>query len=126
MKREIRQFGILIKRPDLAEVVEHLYDAALQKSSRRTYKTGQRAYLRFINELSGGCPLRREWLRPFKQKSLGRTELSLAFFMAYLVLQPSISAASTILGYVTHVKYRFRENGCTTEEYQTPLLGQVR
>ena len=46
--------------------------------------------------------------------------------MAYLVLQPTITAASTILGYEGHVKYKFRENGCEPSEYKTPFLGQIR
>ena len=52
--------------------------------------------------------------------------LSLAFSMAYLVLQPAITAASTILGYERHMKYQFRENGCEPSEYNTPFLGQIR
>ena len=106
--------------------MEHLYDAALQKSSQRTYQTGQRAYLRFAAEIVGDRPLKLHYLQPFTQRPLSKTELSLAFFIAYLVLHPTITSPATILGYTTHVKYKFRENGCDPAEYKTPFLGQIR
>ena len=46
--------------------------------------------------------------------------------MAHLVLDPRISSSNTILGYETHVKYMFREEGCDPADYNTPFLGQVR
>ena len=123
VKRQVMRFGRSLKRLDLAEVVVHLYDAALQESSRRTYRTGQRAYIRFLEELSSEG---HRYLEPFQRQSLNKTELSLAFFMTYLVLQPTITAASTILGYEGHVKYKFRENGREPSAYKTPILGQIR
>ena len=81
----IREFGTEIQRPDLAEIVEHLYDAALQESSKKTYKTGQRAYFRFAAEID-----RNDVFRPFLSRDLSRTELYLAFYIAFLVLKPSI------------------------------------
>ena len=45
VRESIWQFGRFIGRLDLAEVVEDLYDAALKKSSRKTY------YLRFVQEI---------------------------------------------------------------------------
>ena len=35
----------------LAETVFDLYDAALAPASKKTYKTGQRAYFRFVQQL---------------------------------------------------------------------------
>ena len=115
------RFGVSIQRVDFAEIVVHLYDAALSSSSRRTYRTGQRAYLSFIQEVG-----KKGSLRPFTRCELGKTEMSLAFFIAYLVLKPTITSASTILGYEGHVKYMFREDGCDPVEYQTPFLSQIR
>ena len=40
--------------PYLAEVVMELFRAALRPSSQRTYRSGQRAYSRFVNTLQGG------------------------------------------------------------------------
>ena len=54
------------------------------------------------------------------------TELNLAFFMAFLLLEPSITKATTILAYETHVKYLFRAEGCPVEMWETPFLGQIR
>ena len=122
IKSEIAAFGVTLRRLDLAEIVENLYDAALRSSSRQTYKTGLRAYLRFMKDVNGGSAL----LYPFRRTSLSRTELALAFYMEYLILQPTIRASSTILGYEVHVKYMFRENGCDPEMYNTAFLGQVR
>ena len=62
---------------DLADIVVNLYDAALQQSSRKTYRTGQRAYIRFVQEVE-----RKELLRPYMRNNLDDTELSLAFYMA--------------------------------------------
>ena len=67
-----------------------------------------------------------EALLPFKPVGLNMTELHLSFYIAYLVLRPTITTASTILGYVTHVKYYFREHGCKPEEYKTAFMGQIR
>ena len=106
---------------DLAEIVDHLYDAALCSSSRRTYGTGQRAYFRFASEIKSETAL-----IPFRPKFLSNTELHLAFYMAFLILKPTITKASTIIGYTGHVKYFFRENGCDDLEYKTPFLGQIR
>ena len=92
--------------PELAEVVMSLFHASLQPSSQRTYRTGQRAYSRFLNTIRGGDRF------PFNHRTLSTTELNLAFFMAFLILEPSITKASTILGYETHVKYLFKTEGC--------------
>ena len=121
VKRAIWLFGQHIKRPDLAEVVDNLYDAALKTSSKKTYNTGHRAYQRFASEIN-----MRDAFQPFQQRLLGKTEFYLAFYVAWLVLKPSISAASTILSYETHVKYFFREEGCDPEEYNTAFLGRIR
>ena len=97
-----------------------MYDAALRESTRRTYRTGQRAYDRFVQDIKNG-----EYY-PFHQRTLSETELNLAFFMASLLMKPSINSASTILGYETHVKYAFREEGCPETLYQTTFLKQIR
>ena len=97
-----------------------LYDAALRVSSRNTYRTGQRAYDRFMVRLSLGRYF------PFEPQRLSETELNLAFFMAFLLLEPRIKAAGTILGYETHVKFKFKEEGCPEELYTTQFLKQVR
>ena len=46
--------------------------------------------------------------------------------MAFLILKPTITKASTILNYETHVKYHFREQGCHPSKYTTPFLKQMR
>ena len=105
---DILEFGYNHGATGLAETVSDLYDAALKDSSRRTYNTGQRAYFSFVlTALRNTAPL-----YPFRRGTLNRTELYLAFFMASLVLKPSISSASTVLGYETHCKYLFRTEGC--------------
>ena len=116
----VNQFGTVHKVPHLAEVVLDLYDAALKASSKKTYGTGQRAYDRFIRTLAGAAHL------PFQNRQLNQTELTLAFFMAHFVLKPTIKVGTTILNYETHVKYYFREEGCTEIAYSTPFLRQVR
>ena len=121
MRRDLWNFGQDIGRPDLAEIVEHLYDAALQTSSKKTYGTGQRAYFRFAQEIG-----REEAYAPFAPSHLNNTELYISFFLAYLVLKPSVTKATTILGYEGHIKYLFREQGCSPDEYKTPFLGQLR
>ena len=121
MRSDIENFGNEIGRLDLAEIVEHLSDAALKDSSKKTYKTGQRAYFRFAKEVN-----KNEAQEPFLPESLSRTELYLAFYIAYLVLRPTITKGSTILAYEGHVKYLFREQGCPAESYSTPFLGQIR
>ena len=63
---------------------------------------------------------------PFQRTYLNFTELHLAFFMAHLVLQPSIKAGSTISGYLVHVKYGFREAGCDPSAYDTVFLRQIK
>ena len=115
-------YGILPRQgvQDLAEVVLDLYDAALRVSSRNTYRTGQRAYNRFMTRLAV-CRY-----YPFEPQSLSETELNLAFFMAFLLLEPRIRAAGTILNYETHVKFNFKEEGCPEALYTTQFLRQVR
>ena len=120
----IIQFGATINRPDLAEVVASLYDAALQESSRKTYQTGQRAFRRFHEEIYG--QKESSACLPFQNRNLGDVVLHLSFFMAWLLIQPTITSASTILGYETHTKYMFRSEGCKPWESQTAFLGQVR
>ena len=63
---------------------------------------------------------------PFHRRYLPETELNLAFFMAFLLLEPSITKATTILNYETHVKYLFRTEGCPVELWETPFLGHIR
>ena len=106
IRSAVVNFGNRKKVPNLSEVVMDLYDAALQPSSRRTYGTGQRAYARFVQSMEGGVKF------PFQRQTLGETELNLAFFIAFLLLQPRITKATTILSYTSHVKYVFREEGC--------------
>ena len=99
IERQILAFGKKIKQIGLAGIVIDLYDAAIQESSKQTYKTGQRAYIRFTNEINmAGAHF------PFTRRCLRKTELTMAFFMASLVLRPTIKKASTILCYESHVK----------------------
>ena len=77
IRRDVWSFGEKIGRMDLADIVVSLYDAALQQSSRKTYRTGQRAYLRFVKEVG-----RIDLLQPYLRNNLDHTELSLAFYMA--------------------------------------------
>ena len=63
VQRDVWSFGEKIGRLDLAEIVVNLYEAALQQSSRKTYRTGQRAYLRFVKEVG-----RIDLLRPLHAK----------------------------------------------------------
>ena len=46
--------------------------------------------------------------------------------MAFLLVEPRIKAAGTILNYETHVKYKFKEQGCPEEMYETQFLRQIR
>ena len=46
--------------------------------------------------------------------------------MAFLILKPTITKSTTIIGYAGHVKYFFREHGCDDMEYKTPFLAQIR
>ena len=101
-------------------MVLDLYDAALRASSRNTYRTGQRAYDRFMVCLAAGRHF------PFEPQDLSEAELNLAFFMAFLLLEPRITTAGTILNYESHVKFRFQEEGCPEEVYNTQFLRQVR
>ena len=48
ISRVVMEFGKVHAVPELAEVVMELFQAALRPSSHRTYRTGQRAYSRFI------------------------------------------------------------------------------
>ena len=63
---------------------------------------------------------------PFQRQCLRKTELTIAFFMAHLLLRPTIKKASTILCYESHVKSWFRKEGCHPAEYSTIFLKQVR
>ena len=121
VERCIIEFGKQIRQLHLADIVIDIYDAALQETSRAQYKTGQRAYMRFINQIEP-----KGYLLPFPRTRLQKTELVLAFFMASLVTKPSITKAATILNYETHVKWHYRREGCQPCEYQTPFLKQVR
>ena len=100
MERCVIEFGKQIKKLHLADIVIDIYDAALQETSRVQYRTGQRAYLRFINQIETNG-----FLLPFPRARLQKTELVLSFFMASLVTRPSIKKAATILNYETHVKW---------------------
>ena len=121
VERCVIAFAKKIGRLSLGDVVIDLYDSSLEESSRNQYSTGQRAYLRFM--LSGPAT---ELTLPFPQTPLRETELSLAFFMATLVLKPTIKVGSTVLSYETHVKWMFRKEGCHPGEYRTPFLRQIR
>ena len=118
--RNVWNFGLRQEAQVLAEVVLDLYDAALWASSRNTYRTGQQAYDRFMLRLNTGRYL------PFEPEALSETELNLAFFMGFLLLEPRINAAGSIVNYETHVKFMIREEGCPEELYTTPFLRQVR
>ena len=63
---------------------------------------------------------------PFRQMSLSHTELNIAFYMAFLLLEPRIRAARTILNYESHVKFKFKEEGCTEDMYDTQFLRNIR
>ena len=65
-------------------------------------------------------------LFPFGSRTLNETELNIAYFMAFLLLEPKITSANTILGYVSHVNYQFKEEGCEERVYSTPFVKQIR
>ena len=118
--RSVEAFGNWQRVPHLTEVVLDLSDASLRASSRNTYRTGQRAYDRFMVQMARGQ------YYPFEPRALQDTELNLAFFMAFLLLEPKIKAAGTILNYETHVKFSFKEEGCREELFTTPFLKCIR
>ena len=95
----VHRFGAEHRAPHIAKVVLDFYEAALKASSQRTYRTGQRAYHRFVESLYDPSEL------PFVGQQLNETELTLAFFMAHLLLKPTMSVGTTILNYESHVKY---------------------
>ena len=72
----VRRFGRWQGAQHLSEVVLDLYDASLRESTRKTYKTGQRAYDRFLATLNHGVRF------PFLQTVITETELDLAFYLA--------------------------------------------
>ena len=109
-----------VRMPKQAEVVMDLYDAALAESSKKTYKSGQRAYSRFLTKL----PIFHRQL-PFLPCLLSELELRLAFFIADMVLDVPPKAASTMRGYMTHVKYQFREQGCDPDLFESAFLRQL-
>ena len=74
--------------PYLSEVVSDLYDASLRATSRYTYRTGQRAYDRFMANMANGRYF------PFEPQALSETELNLAFFMAFLLLELELERIS--------------------------------
>ena len=118
--KAVLEFGKRQAAEDLAEVVLDLFDASLRASTKRTYKTGQRAYDHFVRTLSQGVRF------PFQNVPLSETELNLAFYMAHLLLRPTIKSAKTILGYETNVKSLFLEEGCGEHVYNTPFLRKIR
>ena len=63
---------------------------------------------------------------PFRVSRLSATKLTLTFFMASLFMRPTITRASTILSYETHVKWWYRKEGCQIWEYNTSFIKQVR
>ena len=97
-----------------------MFDASLRASTRKTYKTGQKAYDRFILDLAQGVRF------PFQHVTISDTKLNLAFYLANLLLRPTITSANTILGYESHVKSLFLEEGCGEHIYNTPFLRKVR
>ena len=74
IRKSVMGFGIKKRVPNLNEIVLDLFDAALQPSSRRTYRTGQRAYDRFIHSMHNGV------FFPFQRRNLGETELNLSSY----------------------------------------------
>ena len=73
----------------------------------------QRAYDRFMTRLAVGRYF------PFGPQALSEIELNLGFFMAFLLLEPRITAAGTILNYETYMKFKFKVEGCLEELYNT-------
>ena len=62
---------------------------------------------------------------PFIPRRISELELSLAFFVADMVLDVPPKAASTMRGYLVHVKYHFRAAGCDPELFESVFLRQV-
>ena len=96
LRSDIENFCNEIGRLDLAEIVEHPIRRGLKRfvKKEKTYKTGQREYFRFAEEVN-----KDDAHVPFLPESLSRMELYLAFYIAYLVLRPIITKGSTILAY---------------------------
>ena len=96
-------------------------------SSKRTYGTGQRAYLKFSSEFKS-----KTVLAPFVSQSLNNTELHLAFYMAFLILKPTITKSTTIIAMLDTLNTFFTNMGAVrwsikpassrkyTEEYRIP------
>ena len=118
--KDVCKYGVKLRLSQHAEVVMDLYESALAPSSRRTYRSGKRAYDRFIMKLPAN--IRR---LPFIPRQLSELELSLAFFVADMVLDVPPKAASTMRGYLAHVKYHFRAAGCDPELFESVFLKQL-
>ena len=76
----VLKFGKRQAAENLAEVVLDLFDASLRASTKRTYKTGQRAYDHFVRTLAQGVRL------PFQNVPLSETELKSGILHGALVI----------------------------------------
>ena len=106
MAQTCLRYGEWIGNDLLAKAVIHFYHNAWAASTARCYRTGQRRWEKFT-ATHPVIPM-----YPFPQKMLQEYELALAFYAAYLALQPTITRGSTVAAYLSHVRAGWRQAGC--------------
>ena len=103
----------------LAPLVFDLYKEALATSSKKTYRTGEKHFQKFINRFPNMCPL------PFPNKTPSTATLTLCFFSVFLFLKKSIKSAATVKSYVRHVKNYWIQMGCDPSCFESEELTRV-
>ena len=96
-----------------------LYKAARANSTRKSYKVGQRHWVRF-QRLHPAITF-----FPFASISPDPVALALCFFVAYLSSRPTIRRYTTVRSYICHVKALWRDAGCAKNLLESPLLTAV-
>ena len=113
------RYGERIGNRLLAKAVIYFYQNAWAESTARSYRTGQRRWEKFTASFPS-IPL-----YPFPRNDLQEYELALAFYAAYLSLQPTITRGTTVAAYLSHVRAAWRLEGCHAKYLTSEFVAYV-
>ena len=97
----------------------NLYCEALAPSSRKSYRSGEKHFQKFLAVYPSLS------ITPYQINIPSNLSLTLCFFSASLLQKDTIKSAASIRSYLGHVKNLLLQEGCHPEDFESETLSRV-
>ena len=116
----LRRFGEVLGAGELAQLAFKLYDAALAPSSKKSYSSGEKHFVKFTSKYKKIAKI-----YSLPHPAPPAESLALCLFAASLFLTKSIKSSATIKSYIRHAKNYCIKRGCDPVRLESHVLKRI-